>query len=418
MENIPLRKAAEAVARLLAGAGHTVYFVGGCVRDRLLGYPVKDIDIATSARPDEVLRLFPDAWEVGAALRGDGGVVLGGGVGVFDGHGGDIRLAGEDLGSHLASGHAQIIVADGQGRHAAAGADTLLAADSGNTGGHQDVGDGLGVGGGDVIGGEIDHIRVVSGGLSHGRHVIGVGEGKFPGLNALVGQAGRHFLDLVAGVGLGGAEQQGDLLGLGEPLGDHIGLLAQVSQIGGAGDVAAYGAVEIVKIQGHAVSGDGGAQNGNVGSRGSGGGRGGGGVGHDQVHALGNKAVDDRAAVVGLAGGVLVFKLHLAGEGFIQSVNKTLGCSVQRGVLHQLADADLIGGALGGGIVRAGGGCLRLGAAAGGKGQRHGRSQNKSEQFLFHSDLLLLSVSGRIHKVGCLPKNKGGSVRGTEPPRV
>ena len=54
MENIPLRKAAEAVARLLAGAGHTVYFVGGCVRDRLLGYPVKDIDIATSARPDEV----------------------------------------------------------------------------------------------------------------------------------------------------------------------------------------------------------------------------------------------------------------------------------------------------------------------------------------------------------------------------
>ena len=39
MENIPLRKAAEAVARVLAGAGHTVYFVGGCVRDRLLGYP-------------------------------------------------------------------------------------------------------------------------------------------------------------------------------------------------------------------------------------------------------------------------------------------------------------------------------------------------------------------------------------------
>ena len=51
-----------------------------------------------------------------------------------------------------------------------------------------------------------------------------------------------------------------------------------------------------------------------------------------------------------------VFKLHLTGEGFIQSVDKTLGCGVQRGVLHQLADADLIGGALGGGIVRAGGG--------------------------------------------------------------
>ena len=37
MEGILLRKAAENVARVLSGAGHTVYFVGGCVRDRLLG---------------------------------------------------------------------------------------------------------------------------------------------------------------------------------------------------------------------------------------------------------------------------------------------------------------------------------------------------------------------------------------------
>lgn len=72
MENVPLEEAAEAVASRLAGAGHTVYFVGGCVRDRLLGYPVKDIDIATSARPEEVLNLFPGSWEVGAAF----GVVL------------------------------------------------------------------------------------------------------------------------------------------------------------------------------------------------------------------------------------------------------------------------------------------------------------------------------------------------------
>ena len=72
MERTPMREAAEAVARLLARAGHLVYFAGGCVRDRLMGYPVKDIDIATSARPDEVLRLFPGSWEVGAAF----GVVL------------------------------------------------------------------------------------------------------------------------------------------------------------------------------------------------------------------------------------------------------------------------------------------------------------------------------------------------------
>lgn len=72
MERTPMRAAAEAVARSLARAGHLVYFAGGCVRDRLMGYPVKDIDIATSARPDEVLRLFPGSWEVGAAF----GVVL------------------------------------------------------------------------------------------------------------------------------------------------------------------------------------------------------------------------------------------------------------------------------------------------------------------------------------------------------
>lgn len=72
MENVSVEKAAEAVASRLAGAGHAVYFVGGCVRDRLLGYPVKDIDIATSARPEEVLSLFPGSWEVGAAF----GVVL------------------------------------------------------------------------------------------------------------------------------------------------------------------------------------------------------------------------------------------------------------------------------------------------------------------------------------------------------
>ena len=36
-------------------------FAGGCVRDALLGRPLKDIDIATSATPDEVERIFPGA---------------------------------------------------------------------------------------------------------------------------------------------------------------------------------------------------------------------------------------------------------------------------------------------------------------------------------------------------------------------
>jgi poly(A) polymerase len=51
-------KARDIVARLQQ-AGHTSYFAGGCVRDRLLGLEAKDYDIATGARPEEVQKLFP-----------------------------------------------------------------------------------------------------------------------------------------------------------------------------------------------------------------------------------------------------------------------------------------------------------------------------------------------------------------------
>ena len=40
-----------------ADAGIPAYFVGGCVRNALLGLPVTDIDIATPATPDEVMSL-------------------------------------------------------------------------------------------------------------------------------------------------------------------------------------------------------------------------------------------------------------------------------------------------------------------------------------------------------------------------
>ena len=45
--------------------GHNAYWVGGCVRDLLLGRPVKDYDVATSARPEEVAEIFPDARRLG-----------------------------------------------------------------------------------------------------------------------------------------------------------------------------------------------------------------------------------------------------------------------------------------------------------------------------------------------------------------
>ncbi len=61
-----LRAAARRVAEQLRAAGHEAWFVGGCVRDRLLGHPLKDIDIVTDARPEQGVRLFRGARKVGA----------------------------------------------------------------------------------------------------------------------------------------------------------------------------------------------------------------------------------------------------------------------------------------------------------------------------------------------------------------
>jgi len=63
---------ARQVVRKLKSAGHQAYFVGGCVRDVLLGVEPQDYDIATSARPDEIVALFPGSGLVGAHF----GVVL------------------------------------------------------------------------------------------------------------------------------------------------------------------------------------------------------------------------------------------------------------------------------------------------------------------------------------------------------
>ena len=46
------RPETRAVCAALTGAGHRALFVGGCVRNALLGEPVGDIDIATDAPPE------------------------------------------------------------------------------------------------------------------------------------------------------------------------------------------------------------------------------------------------------------------------------------------------------------------------------------------------------------------------------
>lgn len=58
---------AEECLAVLTGAGCAAYPVGGCVRDLLLGRARGDVDICTSARPEEVMALFPRAVPTGIA---------------------------------------------------------------------------------------------------------------------------------------------------------------------------------------------------------------------------------------------------------------------------------------------------------------------------------------------------------------
>ena len=61
-----LRDTALRVVERLREAGFEAYFVGGCVRDKLLGVEPHDYDIATNAKPEDVNGLFEKVIEVGA----------------------------------------------------------------------------------------------------------------------------------------------------------------------------------------------------------------------------------------------------------------------------------------------------------------------------------------------------------------
>ncbi|MGH9449340.1 MAG: CCA tRNA nucleotidyltransferase [Terriglobia bacterium] len=65
-------QSATDVLMKLREAGFQAYFVGGCVRDLVMGREPKDYDVATSARPERVQALFPESLMVGAQF----GVVM------------------------------------------------------------------------------------------------------------------------------------------------------------------------------------------------------------------------------------------------------------------------------------------------------------------------------------------------------
>jgi len=60
-----MRTTATEIVRRLQHAGFSAYWVGGCVRDSLLGREPGDYDIATAARAEEIEKLFPHTIPVG-----------------------------------------------------------------------------------------------------------------------------------------------------------------------------------------------------------------------------------------------------------------------------------------------------------------------------------------------------------------
>lgn len=55
-----MERAGKQILQILTEANYKAYFVGGYVRDKLTGRNIEDIDIATSATPEEVMKLFPN----------------------------------------------------------------------------------------------------------------------------------------------------------------------------------------------------------------------------------------------------------------------------------------------------------------------------------------------------------------------
>src|SRR5438034_1760382 len=67
-----LKDFAISIVRKLQEAGYQAFLVGGCVRDMILKREPADYDVATDAKPDQVMRIFPETYAVGAKF----GVVL------------------------------------------------------------------------------------------------------------------------------------------------------------------------------------------------------------------------------------------------------------------------------------------------------------------------------------------------------
>jgi putative nucleotidyltransferase with HDIG domain len=91
--------AAEQIVGRLRAEGFDAYFAGGCVRDLLLQHTPVDFDVATSAHPDAVLKMFQRTFAVGAHF----GVIL-----VAD------KLDGEEIVTEVATFRSDGAYSDGR----------------------------------------------------------------------------------------------------------------------------------------------------------------------------------------------------------------------------------------------------------------------------------------------------------------
>lgn len=64
-KEMKLPKYVLSIISRINSAGYEAYLVGGCVRDTVMGREPSDFDIATSARPSEIISLFPKTVTVG-----------------------------------------------------------------------------------------------------------------------------------------------------------------------------------------------------------------------------------------------------------------------------------------------------------------------------------------------------------------
>ena len=275
------------------------------------------------------------------------------------------------------------MVVDGQSCNAAAVADALLARDYRDACRDNNICDRLSAGSGGVIGRNIDNVAAGSSLLGNRRNIVRVGERE---LGAGVAQLLKQRLDgvdLVLGVRLSRAVQQTYILRVREQLLEHIGLTVERCEVGGAGDVGAGLAGPVGDAQGGAVVGNRGAENRNIrGSRlrclkrcGR--------VCHDEVIVRGNKAVYDGRAVRRLAGSVLEVELDLAAvrlDQLGQLVLEALRCRVERLVLNQLYDTDLVAAGLCGVAAGSRIAVIAAGSAAAAAAGRHRQCHSACHQ--------------------------------------